>query len=62
MASERGKLLNRLSQLFDSNRRLLATVESWDNGKPSAVALNEDLAELAEVFVYYGGYAYTVYG
>ena len=52
----------RLSELIESNRELLATVEAWDNGKPYLVARDEDLFEVAEVFRYYGGYADKVFG
>ncbi|TKX20013.1 aldehyde dehydrogenase-5 [Elsinoe australis] len=61
-ASERGRLLMKLADLVESNRELLATVETWDNGKPYSVALDEDVNEVAEVFRYYAGWADKVYG
>lgn len=32
--SERGDLMMNLVQLIQKNRELLATIETWDNGKP----------------------------
>lgn len=61
-ASERGRLLMKLADLVESNRELLATIETWDNGKPYSVALDEDVNEVAEVFRYYAGWADKVYG
>jgi aldehyde dehydrogenase (NAD+) len=60
-SSERGRLMIRLSQLVEQHRETLATIETWDNGKPYAVALNEDLW-VAEVFRYYGGFADKMFG
>src|ERR1700761_7104 len=42
-ASERGRLMTRLSQLIDENKETLATIETIDNGKPYSVSLNDDL-------------------
>ena len=61
-ATERGKLMMRLSQLVEENRETLATIETWDNGKPYSDALNGDVWEVAEVFRYYAGYADKVFG
>jgi aldehyde dehydrogenase (NAD(P)+) len=44
--SARGGLIHKLGQLIEENKELLATIETWDNGKPYSVALNEDLAEV----------------
>ncbi|KAK1066772.1 mitochondrial aldehyde dehydrogenase [Friedmanniomyces endolithicus] len=60
--SERGDLLYRLSQLVEQNKEVLATIETWDNGKPYQVALNEDLAEVSGCLKYYAGYADKVHG
>ena len=40
----------------------LATIDTWDNGKPYNDSLNIDLAEAGEVFKYYGGWADKIYG
>ncbi|GAM90049.1 hypothetical protein ANO11243_080890 [Dothideomycetidae sp. 11243] len=61
-ATERGRLILRLAELIEQERETLATVETWDNGKPYSVALNEDLVEVAETFRYYAGWADKTYG
>ncbi|KAK1080368.1 mitochondrial aldehyde dehydrogenase, partial [Friedmanniomyces endolithicus] len=60
--SDRGDLLYKLSQLVEQNKEVLATIETWDNGKPYQVALNEDLAEVSGCLKYYAGYADMVHG
>ncbi|KAI5305486.1 hypothetical protein KEM55_008968, partial [Ascosphaera atra] len=60
--SERGQLMARLVQLIDDNKELLATIEAWDNGKPYALALDEDLAECVTVLRYYSGWADKTFG
>lgn len=54
--------MNRLADLVDENRETLATIETWDNGKPYQVSLNEDLVEVAETLRYYAGFADKVFG
>ncbi|KAF4949303.1 hypothetical protein FSARC_13510 [Fusarium sarcochroum] len=61
-ATERGKLMNRLAELVEENREVLATIETWDNGKPYSVAYNEDMTEVAETLRYYSGFADKVFG
>ncbi|KAF5009053.1 hypothetical protein FDECE_4705 [Fusarium decemcellulare] len=61
-ATDRGKLMNRLAELVEENRETLATIETWDNGKPYSVALNEDCVEVAETLRYYSGFADKVFG
>ncbi|OKL58094.1 Aldehyde dehydrogenase [Talaromyces atroroseus] len=61
-ASERGKLLYRLADLVEAHRITLATIETWDNGKPFTVARDEDLVEVAETLRYYAGWADKVFG
>ncbi|KAK3720110.1 mitochondrial aldehyde dehydrogenase [Vermiconidia calcicola] len=60
--TERGDLMYKLSQLIEENKELLATIDTWDNGKPYSVALNEDLAEVVGCIKYYAGYADKVHG
>jgi aldehyde dehydrogenase (NAD+) len=60
--TERGKLLYNLAELIKKNQELLATIESWDNGKPYKVALNGDLADIIEVIRYYAGWADKITG
>ncbi|KAK5135099.1 hypothetical protein LTR08_005624 [Meristemomyces frigidus] len=61
-STERGDLMYKLSQLVEQNKEVLATIETWDNGKPYSVALNEDLAEVAGCLKYYAGYADKIHG
>ena len=42
-ASERGRLLNKLADLMERDRVLLASLETLDNGKPYAMAYHADL-------------------
>ncbi|KAL9944807.1 hypothetical protein D7B24_008296 [Verticillium nonalfalfae] len=60
--TDRGQLMNRLADLIHERRETLATIEAWDNGKPYATALNEDLAETVGTLRYYAGYADKVFG
>lgn len=46
---------------MNQNIELLATIETWDNGKTYASAM-EDVIEVAKVFKYYGGYADKIHG
>ncbi|KAI9660416.1 MAG: hypothetical protein M1821_009766 [Bathelium mastoideum] len=60
--TERGDLLYKLSALVDQHKETLATIETWDNGKPYSVALNEDMAEVAGTLKYYAGFADKIHG
>lgn len=60
--TERGLLMNKLADLVDANRDLLATVEALDNGKPYANAKAEDVEEVISVLRYYAGYADKNFG
>jgi len=62
LPSERGKLMLALAQLVEQHAETLATIETWDNGKPYSVALNEDLAEVAGTLRYYAGFADKLHG
>jgi acyl-CoA reductase-like NAD-dependent aldehyde dehydrogenase len=55
--TERGALLYKLAELVETHAETLATIETWDNGKPYSVALNEDIGEVAAVIKYYAGWA-----
>ncbi|KAF2859035.1 aldehyde dehydrogenase-like protein [Piedraia hortae CBS 480.64] len=59
---ERGALLYRLGDLITKNQALLATIETWDNGKPYRAAHDEDVAEVAKCIKYYAGWADKVHG
>ena len=61
-ASERGRLLNRLADLIESNADQLAMLESLDNGKPVSVAKAVDLAKTVACYRYFAGWADKVQG
>jgi len=52
----------RFATLIDQHKETLATIETWDNGKPYSVALNEDLAEVVATLKYYAGFADKIHG
>jgi aldehyde dehydrogenase (NAD+) len=60
--TERGDLMYKLAALVEKHQETLATIETWDNGKPYSVALGEDLAEVAGTLKYYAGYADKIHG
>ncbi|KZZ96661.1 retinal dehydrogenase 2 [Moelleriella libera RCEF 2490] len=59
---KRGALMFKLADLIAQNRRVLATIETWDNGKPYNVSFNEDLAEVINCLRYYAGWADKIHG
>ena len=61
-AADRGALLFKLASLCERDAHILATIDSWDNGKPYQAAADEDIAEVIAVFRYYAGWADKVYG
>lgn len=60
--TDRGALMFKLAELIENNREVLATIETWDNGKPFQVSFNEDLAEVIGTIKYYAGYADKLHG
>ena len=54
--------MHALASLVDTHAETLATIETWDNGKPYSVALSEDVAEVAGTLRYYAGYADKLHG
>ncbi|RDW65987.1 aldehyde dehydrogenase (NAD(+))-1 [Coleophoma cylindrospora] len=60
--TDRGNLMIKLSDLMEQNKELLATIDTWDNGKPYSAALADDLPEAIGTIRFYGGYADKVYG
>ncbi|KAK6349185.1 hypothetical protein TWF730_009936 [Orbilia blumenaviensis] len=60
--SKRGSLLHKLADLMERDAKVLATIETMDNGKPYTVALDEDVAECVSVFRHYAGWADKIYG
>ncbi|KAI4200428.1 MAG: hypothetical protein LQ350_003966 [Teloschistes chrysophthalmus] len=62
MPTERGGMMLKLADLVDAHSKTLATIETWDNGKPYSVALNEDINEVSSTLRYYAGYADKLHG
>lgn len=60
--TERGALMYKFADLLEENKETLATIETWDNGKPYSVALNEDLGEVVNTIRYYAGWADKLHG
>jgi aldehyde dehydrogenase (NAD+) len=60
--TDRGNLMIALSDLVGKHKETLATIETWDNGKPYSEALGGDVSEVQSVFKYYGGYADKIHG
>lgn len=60
--TDRGYLMFKLASLIERDAEILATIETWDNGKPYSTALDLDVADVIAVFKYYAGYADKIYG
>ncbi|HMM00334.1 MAG TPA: aldehyde dehydrogenase family protein [Bacilli bacterium] len=50
---ERATILNKIADIIDANRELLATIETMDNGKPIRETMNADIPLAADHFRYY---------
>nr|XP_015222024.1 PREDICTED: retinal dehydrogenase 1 [Lepisosteus oculatus] len=61
-ASERGQLLNKLADLVERDRQILATLEAIDSGKVFLVAYFVDLTAAIKTLRYYGGWADKIHG
>ncbi|CZR59190.1 probable aldehyde dehydrogenase [Phialocephala subalpina] len=59
--TDRGNMMMVLSDLCAKNAELLATIETWDNGKTYNDSLG-DVGEVVAVMKYYGGYADKIHG
>jgi aldehyde dehydrogenase (NAD+) len=62
MASERGRMLNRLADLIEQNADELAQIEALDNGKPYSVAKAVDVAATVACYRYFAGWTDKVHG
>jgi aldehyde dehydrogenase (NAD+) len=60
--TERGALMLRLADLMEENKEVLATIETWDNGKPYNDAINGDVPEAIMTLRYYAGWADKIFG
>lgn len=58
----RGDLLFKFASLINEHKETLATIETWDNGKPYQIALNHDVAGVVDCIKYYAGYANKIHG
>ncbi|XP_063781731.1 retinaldehyde dehydrogenase 3 [Pseudophryne corroboree] len=61
-ASGRGKLLHKLSDLLERDRRVLATLETMDTGKPFLHAYLVDLEGCIRTLRYFAGWADKIQG
>ncbi|KAJ6015477.1 aldehyde dehydrogenase [Penicillium herquei] len=61
-ATDRGNLMMKLADLIEQHKEILATIETWDNGKPYSVSLGDDLTEVIACLRYYAGWADKVTG
>ncbi|KAK7429321.1 hypothetical protein QQZ08_004133 [Neonectria magnoliae] len=61
-AVDRGAYLYKISELIDRDRKLLASIDAFDNGKTYAAAFEGDLDESYNVFRYYAGAADKITG
>ncbi|KAI5936837.1 Retinal dehydrogenase 2 [Manis javanica] len=61
-ASERGHLLDKLADLVERDRAILATMESLNGGKPFLQAFYVDLQGVIKTLRYYAGWADKIHG
>jgi aldehyde dehydrogenase len=54
-AAERALILNRIADRMEENLQLLATAETWDNGKPIRETLAADIPLAIDHFRYFAG-------
>lgn len=59
--SEKGALMHKLADLVEAEKDLLATIETWDNGKPFGDSLG-DIGEVIDTLRYYAGWADKIFG
>jgi aldehyde dehydrogenase len=53
--AERAVLLNKIAQRIEDNLEMLATIETWDNGKPIRETMAADLPLAIDHFRYFAG-------
>ncbi len=51
----RARILEQIAQRIDDNLELLATAETWDNGKPIRETMNADIPLCSDHFRYFAG-------
>ncbi|KAH7268611.1 aldehyde dehydrogenase domain-containing protein [Fusarium solani] len=60
--TERGAMMTRLADLMEQNQEFLATLESWNAGKPYTSVLNLELPAAIGCIRYYAGWADKLHG
>src|SRR6202453_4612607 len=53
--TERGRMLEKIAQRIEDNLEMLATVETWDNGKPIRETMAADMSLAVDHFRYFAG-------
>src|SRR5947209_1090996 len=53
--TERGRMLEKIAQRIEENLEMLATVETWDNGKPIRETIAADMPLAVDHYRYFGG-------
>ncbi|MBA0592729.1 hypothetical protein Gorai_009704, partial [Gossypium raimondii] len=61
-AYERSRVLFRFADLIDQHTEELATLETWDNGKPYEQAAKIELPMISRLIRYYAGWADKIHG
>ncbi|MHC5542076.1 aldehyde dehydrogenase family protein [Singulisphaera rosea] len=61
-ARDRGRLMNKLADLIETNIDELAELETLDNGKPIGESRNADLPLVIDCLRYYAGWADKIHG
>ncbi|TWT41130.1 Aldehyde dehydrogenase PuuC [Phycisphaerae bacterium RAS1] len=61
-ATERGRLMYKLADLIEANKKDLAALETLDNGKPMGDSLKADLPLTIACYRYYAGWADKIHG
>ena len=60
--TDRGRVMLQLAELVEQHKETLATIETWDNGKPYGESLNGDVQEVLHTLRYYAGWADKIHG
>jgi len=61
-AYERSRVLLRFADLVEKHSEELASLETWDNGKPYQQSLTAEIPMFARLFRYYAGWADKIHG
>ncbi|KAI0116975.1 aldehyde dehydrogenase [Daldinia grandis] len=59
--TDRGRLMYKLADIVEQEEDILATIETWDNGKPLGDS-HGDVSEVINTIRYYAGYADKIHG